>query len=296
MTDEVKLEPLYSPNKEKPMNLAIFMSGTGSNAKKIIERYIEDRGRGSVSFEPKLMFSDNPSSNAHKIAQETYKEKGVVVPFVLNPIREFYAKQGTDNLRDAGVREKYDKEQAKFLADYGIDAVALAGYDWVVTSIICENNLTINVHPGDLRVKDEKGKRKYTGLGWVPSAKSMLDGNTMFYTSVHLVTSELDGGPLAAISQPQYYAAHKGEENLFGEAKTLGDILKFIKANPEAKDDDITAKFSVYGHAKKVQELLKIWGDWVEFPQAIVNVALGNYQRDKEFRLHFKGKPIPNGI
>src|SRR3989344_1487983 len=98
----MKLTDLYS--EKMPMRLAIFMSGTGSNAKKIIEKYLEQRDSGMISLEPALMFTDNPSSNAYKIAREDYKKQSLVIPLAFNPIKEFYKKCGCDNIKDIKIR------------------------------------------------------------------------------------------------------------------------------------------------------------------------------------------------
>jgi len=287
------------------MRLAIFMSGTGSNAKKIIEKYLTQKELGINNFKPALIFTDNPESNAYKIAKIDYKNKCFEVPFVINSIKEFYKKQGSDNLRDMKIREEYDKEQLKILNDNGIDAIALAGYDWVVTSVICDNILTVNVHPGDLRKTfPDSRKRMYIGLAWEPSAKAILNGENKVYTSVHLVTSQLDGGPLLAVSAPQDIQ----EEVLSLEDRTvlLGKVLgmenpvkyisRFIKENPGLTDEEISALFPIYGFAKDCQERLKIHGDWIIFPKVIEYISLGRYAKDEAGNLYFNNKPIPNGL
>lgn len=287
------LQKLYDPMKG-PMRLAIFMSGSGSNAVKILEAHAEQEMSGVVSFEPALIFTDNPGSNAKKIAREFGN-----LPFVCNSIQTFYGKRSV-SLNDMGVREEYDYLQSKILRDAGINSVALAGYDWVVSPSICDNFVVTNVHPGDLRVKKlEDGKRRYIGLAWIPSAKAILNREENVYTSVHLVTSGLDEGPLLAVSAPQPVpkeALSLEREVLLGEANSLKDITDFIKGHPGISDEEISKLFPIYGYAKKCQERLKVHGDWVEFPQAIVNLSSGSYERDGEGKLYFEGNPIPNGL
>ncbi len=290
---------------KEPMRLAIFMSGTGSNAKRIIEKYLGQRHEGIITFEPALIFTDNPESNAHKIAKIDYKDNGFEIPLVVNPIKEFYEKQGCDNIRDFEVREKYDRTQLKLLEDHRIDAIALAGYDWVITSVICDNILTTNVHPGNLR-KTFPGqkKRMYTGLGWVPSAKAILNSEDKVYTSVHLVTSQLDGGPSLAVSAPQPIQEEvlslEDRTVLLGEAqeqeKPLTYISKFIRKHLDMEDEEISKLFPIYGFAKDCQERLKVHGDWVIFPQVIEYISLGFYGKGETGNLYFNNKPIPNGL
>lgn len=284
----MKLKKLYN-QKKGPMRLAIFMSGSGSNATKIIERYIAQREAGNVTFEPVLMFTDNKSSNAEKIGTEDFKDQGVVLPVVCNPLT---SKRIDD-------RAKYDGVQVETLRKFGVGAIALAGYDWIVTPEICDYFLTTNVHPGDLRVRKENGKRRYIGLGWIPSAKAILRKEPKVYTSVHLVTPELDGGPLLAISAPQDVqedALGLEKEVLLGEEKSLKAVKDFIRQHPEMSDEEIGERFPIYGFASDCQERLKVDGDWIEFPDVIVNISLGKYERDMDRNLYFDNKPIPNGV
>lgn len=291
--------------KKRVMRLAIFMSGTGSNAKRIIEKYLMQRDLGRNNFEPALIFTDNPGSKACKIANIDYRNECLKIPFAINSIREFYEKHGSDNLRDMKIREEYDKAQLKILNDNGIDAVALAGYDWVVTSVICDSKLTANVHPGDLRKTfPDSRKRMYIGLAWVPSAKAILNNEDKVYTSVHLVTSQLDGGPLLAISQPQNIQKEvlslEDRTILLGKAlgmeNPLSYISRFIKENPELTDEEISGYFPIYRFAKDCQERLKVHGDWVVFPKVIEDISSGRYAKDESGNLYFDNKPIPNGL
>ena len=121
---------------------AILMSGTGSNARKLLE--LPD-----PAFSVRLILTDNPASNAAAIA----RERGVPCE-VLN-IREFCGSA----LRDPARRAAYDREAARLLARCGARLAALAGWDWVVGPELCRSFLFVNVHPGDLRVTDARGRR-----------------------------------------------------------------------------------------------------------------------------------------
>ena len=282
---------LYNPAKG-PMRLAIFMSGSGSNAVKILERHAEQEMAGVVTFEPVLMFTDNPDSNAEKISNR------FGVPFSLNPIKDFYFERQA-SLSDKLVRKEYDSVQLNNLRSSNVDAVALAGYDWVISPGICDNFVVVNVPPGDLRTKNADGKRNYVGLSWVPSAKAILNGDKYVYTSVHLVTSGLDEGPLLAVSAPQAVPSEVlGLERkvLLGKADSLVDINAFIRANPSVSYEELARMFPIYGYAKDCQERLKVHGDWIEFPNAIVNISSGSYEKDREGKLYFEGNPIPEGV
>lgn len=282
--DHLDCWPEFS--QEDPMTVAIFMSGSGSNAKKIIEAYIADRDAGLALFKPALIFTDNPKSNAERIATKDYADKGVVVPFVCNDIHKFGASKSS--------RERFDIEQVKCLDDFGVAMVALAGYDWTVTPALCNSLLTVNVHPGDLRASDN-GKRPYVGLGWIPSAKAVLAGEKYVHSSVHVVTSELDAGPLLAVSAGVPVGLSLEERAVcLGSAKNLTEVRHAVK-DSKLSDEMLAESFPIYGIAKALQEQLKVKGDWVIFPRVVRDLASGKFSYANGI-IHYEGMPIPNGL
>jgi len=286
------IEPLLPEVKR----LAIFMSGSGTNAMRIIERYIQDKKEGTVSFEPVLMFTDNPKSSARHIAEQMYKDQGFTCQYVWNPLVDKAMKD----------RPAYDEVQRGLLNTRGIDMIALAGYDWVVTSAICDNFVVANVHPGDLRRLDDAGKKAYRGLAWVPSAKAIMAGENEVYTTVHLVTTELDGGPILGRSVPvkvqDYILGLEDRTVLLGEAtQRLGEGFKMEKLQrliDDAKigNEDAAKMFPIVGYAKECQESLKRLGDWVVFPQVVSWIAQGRYGRNTNGAICFDGIPKPEGV
>jgi folate-dependent phosphoribosylglycinamide formyltransferase PurN len=286
------IEPLLPEVKR----LAIFMSGSGTNAMRIIERYIHDKKDGNVSFEPALVFTDNPKSKARHIAEEKYKEQGFTCEYIWKPLED----------KTKGARRAYDEKQRGMLTTRGIDFIALAGYDWVVTSAICDNFVVANVHPGDLRKVDAAGKKAYRGLGWVPSAKAIMAGEREVYTTVHLVTAELDGGHILGISLPvqvqDYVLGLEDRAELFGEAPNLlGEGFKMEKLqrlidDANISNEDAAKMFPIVGYAKECQEKLKVAGDWVVFPQVISWIAQGRYGKNQDGKVCFDGNPIPEGV
>jgi folate-dependent phosphoribosylglycinamide formyltransferase PurN len=231
------------------------MSGTGSNARRLLE------GRGA-SYEVRLILTDNPGSNAAAIG----REHGVEC--VVLDIRAFC---GKDRLRDRERRAAYDRELAAALARSGARLVALAGWDWVVGPRICGSFLTVNVHPGDLRVRDAEGRRRYVGLGWIPTAKAILAGERFVHSSTHLVTPELDGGPIARVSRPVPVDLPPGVSaaDLLPEGAGLSDVIRDINYNGGRRYGTAL----LYTHSRSVQERLKEQGDWVEFPRTVQRLA-----------------------
>jgi folate-dependent phosphoribosylglycinamide formyltransferase PurN len=234
---------------------AILMSGTGSNARRLLEK--RDAG-----YEVRLILTDNPASNAAAIASEHGVECLVV---------DIRTCCGEGGLRDAGRRAAYDGRLAAVLARREVRLVALAGWDWVVGPLLCSSFLIANVHPGDLRVRDAAGGRRYVGLGWIPTAKAILAGERFVHSSTHLVTAELDGGPIARVSRAVPIDLPPGvtSANILPEGAALGDVIRDINYNGGQR----YGAALLYTHSRSVQERLKEQGDWVEFPRTIQRLA-----------------------
>jgi len=278
----------------KKIPTAIMMSGKGTNAFKIIEEK-------SPNLDIRLIFSDNPLSNAKNIATV----KGL--EFEINDIYKFCGVgnapdklTGDDRikLKNKELRKQFDLNTSKVLKKYGIELIATAGYDWVMDAILPATYVIVNVHPGDLRKRNADGKPLYAGLRWIPTAKAILNGEEYAYTSTHLITPELDGGPIARISSPVMIVLPAGinKDNILPAGITLKDVIKDIDYN----HGKIFGNSTLYTHSKSVQEKLKERGDWVEFP--LTMHVIGEYMlndrftRNEKRELYLDGKSIQHGF
>jgi folate-dependent phosphoribosylglycinamide formyltransferase PurN len=248
-----------TPEAAGRLPAAILMSGIGSNARQLLEL-------PAPAFEVRLILTDNPASNAAAIAREHGVECAVL------DIRAFCDAQGDPaRLHDSARRAAYDRKVGRRLARSGARLAALAGWDWIVGPELCRSFLFVNVHPGDLRVTDGQGRRKYVGLGWIPTAKAILAGERFVHSCTHLVTTELDGGPIARISRPVPVDLPPGvtPANLLPEGLGLGDLIRDIRYNEGSRHGEAL----LYTHSRMLQERLKEQGDWVEFPRTVQRLA-----------------------
>jgi len=269
---------------------AILMSGTGSNARKLLEYAPPDRSE--PDYQVRVIVSDNPDSNYRRIARDH------ALPAELNDIYAFFGVprcgQGLEpadraKLKDAAGRERFDRRTREILHGYGVRLVALAGYDWVIAPFICQEYIVVNVHPGDLRVRDSRGRRRYIGLGWVPTAKAILAGEHLVHSTTHLVTEELDGGPIARVSQGVSIDLPAGVTP--GNILPLGMQLRDVIRAARCGDDPELASSLLVTHAKAVQERLKQLGDWIELPRTLDQVAA--LMRSGRFARPHAGRPRP---
>ena len=263
----MKIRPIFDPEKEKrPMRVAAFMSGKGTNIRKLIEyQKMLEREEGESPYEVIFIFSDRSDGTCmgERIAYEN------AIPYFSYDIREFYKRHGfkfpTIKTKEGLLlRKKFDEVPKKLLDAFEIDIVALGGYMSYTTIKGC-----INVHPADLRIKDRDGRRKYVGANAVRDA--ILSGEKYLRSCTILTDEGIDTGSILMVSRPIPVSLPKDLENLKKDLNLLNRIVE------------------------EHQERLKREGDWEIFPKTIEYIARGRFGIDEEGRLYFDGKPIPDG-
>ncbi|MGQ9648057.1 MAG: phosphoribosylglycinamide formyltransferase [Thermodesulfobacteriota bacterium] len=241
---------LYSPKKGK-MRVVGLASGSGKSLLTVIEQQKElDASKGSP-YEVVAIFTDNPKSKAREIGEQ------FDIPVILHDIRAFYAERGA-KITDMTVRQTFDLETVKALAPYNAHVALYAGYVWAATAPLVNAFLGINVHPADLSIEND-GKRAYAGAHGVRDA--LLAGEKMLASTAHLVTTEIDGGPILMISKP--IAVDWGKRSLEELEKECLNLL-----NREARR---------------------------LFPKVVKAVAEGDFEIDEDGLLYYMGLPIPKG-
>ncbi len=264
------VEQIYKPRAERPMLVAGFMSGSGTNLIKILEHQEKLREKkGKSPFEVGLIFTDNKQSNAQKIAEK------FGVPLVVHDILDFYRSRGHEDKRDLSLRPLFDTESIGLISGYEIDVVALAGYMSIVTSPLLRrfDGRMINVHPADLCVRDGE-KRRYTGDRAV--AMAIKFGEASLRSTVHIVREQVDYGEILVVSRPLPVELPEGC-NLEDLKKDEGrQLLRTI--------------------ADEHQERLKIIGDWEIFPKTLEFLSLGKFGFDEDGKLCFNDVRADQGV
>ncbi len=230
------MKELYKP-KNEPMRIAAFMSGTGSNLRKILE--MQKRLGEESPFKVAIVFSDvkdEGKCNARRIAEE------FGIAYHCNDINDYYESRGKDR-KDMRVRKEYDRETALILKENMLDTVAMCGYRSLTTSEIFDNFLTVNVHPADLRILDRNGKKLYAGCKGAGCVRKAIEsGAKEMRTTIHLVTEDVDNGPILMVSEP-------------------------VKIDEKLSDSENL-------------ERLKEQGDWKAYPETIKRLAEGRFFAD----------------
>ncbi|MDP6154580.1 MAG: formyltransferase family protein [Candidatus Thermoplasmatota archaeon] len=256
--------PLFTP-RERPMRVAIMMSGSGTNAVKIIEYA---RAAIVTSYEVVILFSENPESNTEKIGQR------YGLPTKVNDRKRFFRESGKKGYE---ARRLFDGSAADLFCKNGVDLVVLAGYNWFVTEAIHHNFPTLNVHPADLRPLDGNGERKYAGgIGHQPIMNAIIGGENFIHSTVHMVTEVPDGGGILMTSDAVAPVLPNG----------ISLEMLIAEGNPG----------SIKRTAVKSQERLKEEGDWKIFPKTLELISRGRYTTDELGKIYLDGKLIPDGI
>jgi folate-dependent phosphoribosylglycinamide formyltransferase PurN len=274
------LKPLYLPRPDQPMRLAGFMSGSGTNLVKILERQA-DLGRTAEGspYEVVVVFTDNPSSNAARIADSHG------LPLAVEDILAFYRSRGHATKKDLSLRPEFDQRVLDALGPYRADAIVLAGYMSVVTAplLAAFGGRIVNVHPADLRIL-EGGRRKYTGDYAVRDAilaggdyavrDAILAGEEVLRATTHIVRAEVDGGEILMVSAPVPVELPEGLDK---------------DRPPWPENRDLWNRI-----ASEHQERLKQIGDWVILPKTLEWLARGRYALDEQGQTYLDEQPYRN--
>lgn len=254
-----------------PFRVCGFMSGSGTNLIRIIEHQYELQDKlGKPVYEVVLIFSDNKNSRAEEISSEHD------IPYVCRDINEFYRSRGYENKKDLSLRPEFDRETVETIREYRADVIALAGYMSIVTEPLLNvyPGRIFNVHPADLSIKTEDGKRKFTGLHAVRDA--ILAGNRELRASTHVVRQEVDYGEVILISKPVPVE--------IPSELTLEELRR-----PE-----YAKRLSQL--AEMHQDRLKNVGDWVIYPKTLELFARDRIRLDGRGNVFLDGRRFENGI
>lgn len=151
--------------KIKKINLAIFASGTGTNAQKIIHHF-----KNSTRIKIKIIVCNNPAAGVLTIAAN---EK---IPTLI-------------------VEKRHFNETGYFneLKNLGIDFIVLAGFLWKIPHALVNafHDKIINIHPALLPAYGGKGMYGNAVHAAVIAAKEKQSGIT-----IHLVDEKYDHGKI----------------------------------------------------------------------------------------------------
>lgn len=262
---------------------AIFLSGSGTNAVKILERF-RDPERPKYWI-PKVIVTDRPKTSQAAAIAEKYG-----LPLVGHGIAAFYREHGLDKVTVATpegqrVRQLWTASLLEKLRPFDIDFGILAGF--ITLANFADAFPCLNVHPGDLTYR-KNGCRYLTGLHTIPVELAILEGLDHLRSSVILVKpftgkpEDIDSGHILGISErvPLDLKGHTLEElqQIF-RSRTHGHI--------HGANHDILFDLANYN-----QERLKFTGDHSMYPEVIDDFARNFFTENDDGKLLYKGSPV----
>lgn len=147
--------------------VGILISGRGSNMASLIEASHDP----ACPYEVVLVLSDNPGASGLERARALGVEARAI-----------------DRRPYGADREAHERIIDEALRDAGVEYVALAGYMRILTPFLVDawKDRMVNIHPSLLP--------KYPGLD--THRRAIEAGDAEAGCTVHLVTNDLDGGPI----------------------------------------------------------------------------------------------------
>jgi folate-dependent phosphoribosylglycinamide formyltransferase PurN len=247
------------------MRVAAFMSGSGTNIIKLIEKEkaLKEKS-GSSPFHVVFIFSDRSDGKCR--GEWIALENGI--PYFSYDIRAFHNIRGIRRTvatsEGMEARREFDFIAAKLVKAYDIDVIALGGYMSFITLGRC-----VNVHPADLSILTSDGRRKYTGDHAVPDA--IAAGEKTLRSSTLWTDQGVDTGPLLMVSRPV-------------------DVELPVPLEELKKDENRLLEV-----ADLHQQRLKEAGDWEIFPRTIEMTANGRFALDEFNNVYVDGVSVPDG-
>ncbi|PXX97586.1 phosphoribosylglycinamide formyltransferase [Halomonas sp. LBP4] len=157
----------FTPEPTDARRVVVLISGNGSNLQALIDAQAHDELGGEIV----AVISNEPDAYGLQRARDAG------IDAVVLPHREYES------------RDAYDGALIKVIERHEPDLIVLAGFMRILSPRFVQRFLgrMLNIHPSLLPA--------YQGLN--THAKALADGVTEHGCSVHFVTEELDGGPVA---------------------------------------------------------------------------------------------------
>lgn len=269
------MKRLFTPHTpDDPARTVIFMSGTGTNAAAVLRYAAENR----CSFTVAALATDAPDTcRAGELGRKFN------IPVAALDLKKFYREHGESSIKldsphRRELRQQWSMRMYEMLGEFSPELGILAGF--VPLTNITGKLPCLNVHPGDLTLKDASGRKLLAGLHILPVERAILAGLPALRSSVILAqpytgdgTVEMDSGPVLGVSAPvavDFQGAALDELRSLAAARGRGA--------PVADKLRDVAKYNV--------ERLKIAGDHVVLPHTVEDFAAGRFYAEGE-RLGF---------
>lgn len=173
------------------MRIAVFFSGSASSLRYLHEN---DPNFGRL-YHIVGAFSNNPEASGIAFCEKAQ------IPIKVISFSDWCRAYKVEK-EDVVRRVSYFKMVLKRIEPFRANVIMCSGFMLIITEPLLSayRGCILNVHPGDLTIKDWRGEPKYRGKYAVRDAVSAGEKETR--STVHIITRELDDGPLVSLSRP----------------------------------------------------------------------------------------------
>jgi folate-dependent phosphoribosylglycinamide formyltransferase PurN len=276
---------LYIPQLGKPMNSIAFASTSGTNLEALLQK--QEEGNYKIN----AVFFDK-QCKAMQVAEKWQ------VPKIYESAQRYCGKwsdalkAGNDAIQSYLKKcEEYETRVVEKLnafareRGFSIDMIFLAGYMRIIREPLIKAfpDKIINVHPANLSTRDAAAKRKYTGDNAVLKAIASNEQET--YSTVHLVTPQLDCGEMIVLSKPLEVKTTKDMQEIIGEL--TAPLIAFYhedidQALERFKQDYPTEHKRLINFCDWHQGEQKRFCDWPAFTTTAKMIAEGRIKLSQE--------------
>ena len=177
--------------REKTMRVIVFFSGSASSLKYLFKHDFNlDRKYRIVGA-----FTDLKDASGIAFVEQ------IGIKLRCLDIYD-WCRSHNKKLSDLKARQSYFSEVGVLIRGFQADVIMLSGFMRIITEPLLSEykNRILNVHPADLTILDKRGQRKYIGTDAV--AKAIAAGEKSTRSTIHLVTADIDNGPIVTLSAP----------------------------------------------------------------------------------------------
>ena len=257
---------IYDPSVSSPMNVAVFLSGSGTNFEALYneQKRLESLGSqryGRIGF----VFTDVPECRG----ADTARRLGI--PTKVIDAKLFNQKLGVNKTLsiDSPARVGFDALSIYLMEQVRQpDLICLAGYERWLSPYFVERygNKILNVHPGDT----SKG---YIGLGEKAVADAILAGEETTRSTIFFVDQSKDMGPVLVQSHPIPVFTQDNKNDLdhalkYAHNNRLINVREFQRASKEDEEANRWLQ-TLLKLSKEVQGRMKERGDWPSYKFAV---------------------------
>jgi folate-dependent phosphoribosylglycinamide formyltransferase PurN len=207
------------------LRIVVLFSGGASAAQYLIEK---DRWYNKTY---EFVFALTDKKDASGVSYFEEKE----IPCMEAGIKQFCVRNGYfGKIRDMpdNIRRAYFTHLQHIIRQFKPDLILLSGFMLKIVAPLLGYCPIINVHPADLRIKNEDGTPKYTGDDAVTLAINA--GETSTASTIHVVEEKVDEGKIICVSQPLMVqpevsvAEHQNRMKIFCDGPAYAEALRLI--------------------------------------------------------------------